>query len=151
MAADDAALLVQIPRLAESVSTAGKGLLAASFAALVLLAAAARGQESDLTLPPRIDASARSTTLAPPAEGRDDSLEEIIVVGGTEWRLPDLGSEWRARAAAEQETQRIDVSFLPLYDPERDPIDYDPFRINREIQRVGFIELFRVEFGGTRE
>jgi hypothetical protein len=78
---------------------------------------------------------------------RSDTLDEIIVVGGTEWRLPDLGSEWRARAAEEEGAQRIDVSFLPLYDPERDPIDYDPFRINHEIQRVGFVELFRVEFG----
>jgi hypothetical protein len=113
-----------------------------------LAAAAAAGQERDLTLPPRIDEGSRSTALAPPSVDRSDSLEEIIVVGGTEWRLPDLGSEWRARAAAEQHAQRIDVSFLPLYDPERDPLDYDPFRINREIQRVGFIELFRVEFGG---
>jgi hypothetical protein len=112
-----------------------------------LAAASVAGQESDLTLPPRIDESARSTALAAAPAGRSDSLEEIIVVAGTEWRLPDLGSEWRARAAAAKEPQRIDVSFLPLYDPERDPIDYDPFRINREIQRVGFIELFRVEFG----
>jgi hypothetical protein len=115
---------------------------------LGLAAAAAAAQDSDLTLPPRIDEGARSTALAAPPAGRSDPLDEIIVVGGSEWRLPDLGSEWRARAAAEQKAQRIDISFLPLYDPERDPIDYDPFRINREIQRVGFIELFRVEFGG---
>jgi hypothetical protein len=117
-------------------------------AALGLATAAARGQESDLTLPPRIDEGPRSTALAAPAPERSDSLDEVIVVGGGAWRLPDLGSTWRARARAEQAEQRVDVSFLPLYDPERDPIDYDPFRINREIQRVGFIELFRVEFGG---
>jgi hypothetical protein len=116
-------------------------------AVLGLAAAGAAGQESDLTLPPRIDEGPRSTALAATPPERGDSLDEIIVVGGGEWRLPDLGSTWRARAAAEEEGQRIDVSFLPLYDPERDPVDYDPFRINREIQRVGFIELFRVEFG----
>jgi hypothetical protein len=113
-----------------------------------LAAAAAAGQDIDLTLPPRIDEGPRSTALAAPPSDRSDSLDEVIVVAGGEWRLPDLGSEWRARAAAEQAAQRIDVAFLPLYDPERDPIDYDPFRINREIQRIGFIELFRVEFGG---
>lgn len=148
MAAYNAALLVQVPRLAGSVSTLTKPPLSTMSAILCLAAAGAAGQESDLTLPPRIDEGPRSTALAAPPAERSDSLDEIIVVGGSEWRLPDLGSEWRARAAAEQGAQRIDVSFVPLYDPERDPIDYDPFRINREIQRVGFIELFRVEFGG---
>jgi hypothetical protein len=133
------------------VSTLANRFSCAWSALLGLIAAAAHAQEGDLTLPPRIDDSPRSTALAPPPEDRADVLEEIIVVGGTEWRLPDLGSDWRARAAAEQQAQRIDVSFLPLYDPERDPIDYDPFRINPEVQRVGFIELFRVEFGGERE
>ena len=112
-----------------------------------LCAATALAQESDLTLPPRIDTIARTTEIAAAPTERDASLDEIIVVGDTEWRLPDLGSDWRARAKEEHGTERIAVSFLPLYDPERDPIDYDPFRINREIQRVGFIELFRIEFG----
>ena len=122
-------------------------LLRALGTGIALGAISALGQESALTLPPRIDEIARSPELAPAAGGRSDSLDEIIVVGESEWRLPDLGSDWRARAAEEQKAERIDVSFLPLYDPERDPIDYDPLRINREIQRVGFIELFRVEFG----
>jgi hypothetical protein len=130
------------------MSARAKRRLCVCTAVLGLTAAAVGGQESDLTLPPRIDEGPRSTALAPPPEGRSDALDEIVVVGGTEWRLPDLGSDWRARAAAEQQAQRIDVSFLPLYDPERDPIDYDPFRINPEVRRVGFIELFRVEFGG---
>ena len=120
-------------------------------------AAAAGGQENELTQPPRIDenpriaANPRATELAPPTPGRSLGLDEIVVVGASEWRLPDLGSDWRARAAEEQEPERIEVSFLPLYDPERDPIDYDPLNINREIQRVGFIELFRVEFGTPPE
>jgi len=119
--------------------------------------AAAGGQENELTQPPLIDeppriaASPRATALAPPTAGRSQGLDEIVVVGESEWRLPDLGSDWRARATDEQEPQRIEVSFLPLYDPERDPIDYDPLNINREIQRVGFIELFRVEFGRPPE
>jgi hypothetical protein len=112
-----------------------------------LYASAAIGQENDLTLPPRIEEPLRSTELAPATSEREDALDEIVVVGEAEWRLPDLGSDWRARAEAESPVGRIDVAFLPLYDPGRDPVDYDPFRINREIQRVGFIELFRVEFG----
>ena len=148
MVADHATLLVQVPGVAGPLSARKDRLLPSLPTILGLAAAVVAGQESDLTLPPRIDESSRSTALAAVPAGRSDSLEEIIVVAGTEWRLPDLGSEWRTRAAAaEKEAQRIDVSFLPLYDPERDPIDYDPFRINREIQRVGFIELFRVEFG----
>jgi hypothetical protein len=133
------------------VSSGNRDLLRAFGAAFLGLAAIAGGQENALTLPPRIDASPRDAELAPPAPGRREALEEIIVVGESEWRLPDLGSEWRARADEESEAERIEVSFLPLYDPERDPIDYDPLQINREIQRVGFIELFRVEFGSARE
>ena len=149
MVADDASLLVQVSRMARAVSAGGRCALCALGA--VLGFAAASGQEGDLTLPPRIDENPRATELAPPTAGRSQGLDEIVVVGESEWRLPDLGSEWRAKAAEEPEAQRIELSFLPLYDPERDPIDYDPFRINREIQRVGFIELFRVEFGGEPE
>jgi hypothetical protein len=133
------------------VKSPDHSLLGACAAAFFGLAATAGAQESDLTLPPRIDAGPRGAELAEPSAGRSAELDEIIVVGESEWRLPDLGSEWRARAEEESRAQRIELSFLPLYDPERDPVDYDPLRINREIQRVGFIELFRVQFGGARE
>jgi hypothetical protein len=61
--------------------------------------------------------------------------------------LPDLGSEWRARQEDERATGRIEVSLLPIYDPEGLQPDFDPLRINREAQQVGFLELFRVRFG----
>jgi hypothetical protein len=107
---------------------------------------AAFAQSEDLTLPPRLDEPGQ-VRLAAGRAGARDGLEEIIVVRESEWRLPDLGSTWRANQEAEQPPQRIEVAILPLYDPERQAIDFDPLRINLEAQRVGFIELFRLRFG----
>ena len=58
--------------------------------------------------------------LAPlPEERRDtNGVEEIIVLGGN-WRLPDLGSRWRARQEAADEAGIAHLTLLPLYDPER--------------------------------
>jgi hypothetical protein len=115
-------------------------------AALAALAAA-RAQQEDLTAPPRLDELPGETRLAERPAERREALEEVVVVGESEWRLPDLGSAWRAREEAEQVPQRIELAFLPLYDPEDATPDFDPLRVNREVQRVGFIELFRVRFG----
>jgi hypothetical protein len=92
--------------------------------------------------------------LAPLPEQRADSgIEEIIVLGGN-WRLPDLGSAWRARQQAAEQGDGPHLTFLPLYDPER-PTTYNdnPFILNREMTRVGYIDLFRVRFGrrGARD
>jgi hypothetical protein len=59
-----------------------------------------------------------------------------------------LGSSLRAQREAERDEARISVDFLPLYDPEaaRAGLD-DPLFRNREMERVGFIELFRIRFG----
>jgi hypothetical protein len=86
--------------------------------------------------------------LAPLPEQRSagNDIEEIVVLGGN-WRLPDLGSAWRARQQAAELGDGPHVTFLPLYDPER-PTTYDsPFLLNREMTRIGYIDLFRVRFG----
>lgn len=91
--------------------------------------------------------------LAPPAEGRNDDLEEVIVVGkSSALHLPDLGSSLRSAREAERDQGRIRVTFLPLYDPvtESGP-GADSLFGNREMQRVGFINLFRIRFGPRRD
>ncbi len=73
-------------------------------------------------------------------------LEEIIVVGKDEWRLPDLGSSWRAEQEARKKPGRRDWEFLPRYDPERADRHLNRSQLSQEEQRVGFIELFRFSF-----
>jgi hypothetical protein len=82
-----------------------------------------------------------------PDQRADSDIEEIVVLGGN-WRLPDLGSAWRARQQAAELGDGPHVTFLPLYDPER-PTTYNNnvFILNRELTRVGYIDLFRVRFG----
>jgi hypothetical protein len=132
-------------------------LLASMLAVTAAAPPALLGQE-DLTLPPRLDEDEgepvrpsempQRARLEPRTDGpREEPIEEVLVVREDPWRLPDLGSEWRARQQDEVDTGRITAEFLPLYDPE----DEDPFRgfflLNREMQRVGFIEVFRIRFG----
>ena len=123
------------------------------------------GNESD---PPS------SATLTPPADdGRERSivggpeepaasiariaeesplpLEEVIVINESEWRLPDLGSEWRREQAEPDSTDRIELSILPIYDPENSDPVVDLFERNSELHRVGMIDLLRVKFGGRPE
>ncbi len=111
-----------------------------------------RAQE-DLTLPPRISAEAASE--APPTDTPTNSdsspMEEIVVISDQNpWRLPDLGSAWRAREAAEQrDTGRISVDLAPLWDPDAEELPtHNPFAVTDGIRRVGFLEIFRVRFGG---
>jgi hypothetical protein len=122
-----------------------------AIAAGLLVAAIAVAQDSepvtDTTLirPPRIEVGPGTPRLAEPEPER--AMEEVIVVSESEWRLPDLGSEWRREQAEERSQDRIEVSFLPLYDPENADPNVDLFPRNREMRRVGFIEIFRVRFG----
>ena len=87
--------------------------------------------------------------LAPLPEERNDEPEEIIVIGRG-WRLPDLGSEWRARQLEQAKSGRFSATALPLYDPARPPPHDDTF-LSREQRRHGYIELFRLRFGRPRE
>ena len=104
------------------------------------------------TLPPGISIVLRPPTaarLAPLPEDRDDGPEEIIVIGRG-WRLPDLGSEWRARQEEQARSDRLNATLLPLYNPDEPP-PHDTTFLSPEQRRHGNIELFRVRFGRPRE
>ncbi len=83
--------------------------------------------------------------LAPLPGERDNEPEEIIVIGQG-WRLPDLGSEWRARQKEAERSRRFSATALPLYDPARPPPHTDAFT-SPEQRRHGYIDLFRLRFG----
>jgi hypothetical protein len=103
--------------------------------------------EEDLSVPPRLEESPGQSRLAVEPADRNEALEEVVAVGESEWRLPDLGSAWRAREEDERSADRIEVAFLGLYDPEAETVDFDALGINHEMQRVGFLEIFRLRFG----
>jgi hypothetical protein len=85
-------------------------------------------------------------------DDRGSAPDEIVVIGSAEWRLPDLGSAWRAERDAEERAARLRRSVLPLYDPDKPPPAwFDTFLLNREAQRIGYIELFRVRIGGRSD
>jgi hypothetical protein len=87
--------------------------------------------------------------LAPRPEGRGNTttIDEIVVIG-TSSHLPDLGSRWRARQQAAEEDAKgnAHLTLLPLYDPEH-PTTFDSLLAPPEMQRMGYIDIFRVRFG----
>jgi hypothetical protein len=93
------------------------------------------------------DDEPNAARLAPVPDARRDAVEEIVVIGENEWRLPDLGSGWRLEQEEQEEQSRISASFLPLYDPERETTLPSLMALDREARRVGYIELFRIRFG----
>jgi hypothetical protein len=101
---------------------------------------------------PAVEAARRppnAARLAPLPEDRarpDDGTEEIIVIGQG-WRLPDLGSEWRARQKETANEGRFSATVLPLYDPAEPPLHSQAFTTSAEERRHGYIELFRLRFG----
>jgi hypothetical protein len=100
-----------------------------------------------VTLPLRVSAPPPSAArLAPLPEDRAGDIEEILIVGQG-WRLPDLGSEWRARQAEVARSGRFSATALPLYDPGRPALREEGFLASREQRRHGYIELFRLRFG----
>lgn len=143
----------------------GRRLLGASFLIVAATLATLSYAQDELIQPPRIEDGADEppaadeparpgdaggpgeARLAPPAENRQPVLEEVIVVNESEWRLPDLGSAWRQAQEDAVQHGRIEASFLPLYDPEHADPNVDLFPRDREMDRVGFIEIFRVRFG----
>jgi hypothetical protein len=111
-------------------------------------APAVQHEDLRVSLPP-IDPAQRppnAARLAPLPEERRDGTEEIIVIGKG-WRLPDLGSEWRARQQEAESVGRFTATALPLYDPAAPPVHTDAFTMSAEERRHGYIELFRLRFG----
>lgn len=84
--------------------------------------------------------------LAPLPEERTAAPDEIIVIGEG-WRLPDLGSEWRARQREQALRARFNATALPLYDPDDPPYRSERSLSSPEERRHGYIELFRLRFG----
>ena len=109
--------------------------------------------EPDLTLPPTIDVNAEPspTHLEPAPEEREDTLEVIVTGGRTEFRLPDLGTSFREEAEARDSDERIEVTFLNLFDPEnQDPAEEIFPSLEDQIQErfgVGFLRIFKIDFG----
>ena len=83
--------------------------------------------------------------LAPLPTERNDGTEEIVVIGQG-WRLPDLGSEWRARQQEAERSGRFTATLLPLFDPAKPPVRTDFFTTGEQ-RRHGTIDLFRLRFG----
>jgi hypothetical protein len=107
-------------------------------------------QDLRVSLPP-IGGGARppnAARLAPLPSERNDEPEEIIVIGQG-WRLPDLGSEWRARQKEAAKAGRFTATALPLYDPNQPPLHSEAFTAttSSEERRHGYIELFKLRFG----
>ena len=104
--------------------------------------------QEDAPLPPRIlDDPPGQASLAELPDDRVEVLEEIVVVAARdEWRLPDLGANWRARFEQPVES-RVAMRYLPLYDPEMADRWPDLFQLSKQEERTGYIELFRIRFG----
>ena len=113
--------------------------------ALLLLAQTTWSQEAPP--PPQIlDDEPGEAILAELPEDREEVLEELVVVGEERWRLPDLGATWRLENETPEES-RLTVRFLPLYDPELEGRLSDVFVINKQQERLGYLEFFRIRFG----
>jgi len=118
----------------------------------IIGAPAPAAQSPAATPPPGISIVMRPPTaarLAPLPEDRHNGPEEIIVIGRG-WRLPDLGSEWRARQEEQARSDRLNATILPLYDPDK-PLPRDTTFLSPEQRRHGNIELFRLRFGRPRD
>jgi hypothetical protein len=106
----------------------------------------------DLTLPPRIDpttAAPGQTRLEPAPDEREDMLEAVVTGGQTDFRLPDLGTSFRADDEEYDPTERIDVQFLYLFDPENQDPAEEAFPSLEERLGVGMIKLFRITIGNS--
>ncbi len=116
-------------------------------------AAAASGEASEPAsrTPASADARPFDAHLAPPQKGRPDDLDEVVVVGrNNPFNLPDLGGA-KAAAEAAQGSGRIRVKLLPLDDSYIGASRDEDLFGNREIQRVGYIHLFELRFGGRHK
>jgi hypothetical protein len=117
-------------------------------AAFGLVAASALAQTDDeLTLPPEITSEPGEVHVEPPPEDREDMLEAVVTAGQSEWRLPDLGSGMREEQEARDPNERIDVTFLYLYDPANQDPTEELFPDDSNPRSVGFLQVFELRFG----
>jgi hypothetical protein len=116
-------------------------------ACLVAAVAAAQTDDSELALPPEITAEPGEVHFEAPPEEREEALEAVVTRGQNEWRLPDLGSAMRAEQEARDPNERIDATFLYLYDPENQDPTEELFPDDSNPRTVGWIDLFEVRFG----
>ncbi|HUF72180.1 MAG TPA: hypothetical protein VMR74_04700 [Gammaproteobacteria bacterium] len=102
--------------------------------------------EPDLTVPPRVESSPADARLEPAPEEREDMLEAVVAGGQTDFRLPDLGTSFREEEEPDP-NDRIDVTFLYLYDPDNvDPAEA-VFPTIEDLRRVGFLRVIELRFG----
>lgn len=121
-------------------------------ASLILVSALAQepapAPDPELTLPPVIDSEPEEAHLEPPPPDRDDVLEAVVRGGQTDWRLPDLGSSLREEREEREPDQRIELGFVPLYDPEEQDPTVDFLTPEVDVMRgVGMIKLIELRFG----
>ena len=105
--------------------------------------------DPDLTLPPRIqgDPPPGDTVLEPAPEDREDMLEAVVTGGQTDFNLPDLGTSFRRDQEEYDPNERIDVSFLNLYDPDnRDPAEEAFPSLDEQLGRPT-IRIFEIRIG----
>lgn len=114
---------------------------------------AAAPQADALTRPPEIEARVRSPERPGAARLADAPArsaaprDEVVVVGEQRWQLPDLGSELRDARSRDADA-RIRAEFLTPHDPADPTNRFEPYPLDGDLTRVGFIELFRIGFGG---
>ena len=98
---------------------------------------------ADISTTNRTEITARADT-----DGDDVSvIDEIVVIGRKKSRHSNLGNSSGTDPVVPM-PGRIDWQFLPRYDPEQADRYFDLIQLDEEIRRGGFIELFRVSFGG---
>lgn len=151
------------------VAAAAAALLAAACFASAALAQ--RGNDvprfEEAPMPPRFEdltPAEQARANEPPAAGNpnrarlaplpeDRPVDEIVVTGEGSWRrLPDLGSDWRAREEAERERRRYVFAVFPR-DENRatEPLRESPFLVNRSGLPSGEIDIVRFRFGRRDE
>jgi hypothetical protein len=118
-----------------------------SLAGLLAGSAAAQDDADDLALPPEISSEPGEVRFEPPPEEREDALEVVVTAGQSDWRLPDLGSDMRSEQESRDPNERIDVTFLYLYDPERQDPTEELFPDDSNPRSVGFLQVFELRFG----
>lgn len=125
-------------------------ILAALLPACLLCGPAAAQELTDdeeLLTPPVIESRPGETHLEPPPEDRDDILEAVVTGAQDSWRLPDFGTSFLDEEQPREPDERIELGFVPLYDPEKPQTDDTAFRQFQGLEDVGFIRLIELRFG----